>query len=273
MRAYRVKRTQDKAAFATINRELQVLRKAYKLAIESDPPRIDRIPKFKGSIGKEKNARKVFIDPITVTKLKDAAAKEGLWARVFVEIMFTFGWRKGTEIEPLRVGNVRLAENTLRIEDSKNGEPREVSLIEPLRTLIQPLVMGRDPKESLWPVKQFRGAWKRICKSAGVKSGRVDGFICHDARRTSAKSKRASGVSESVIMDIHGWKTSEMFRRYGIVDQADRMQALVKEQAFLSEAELRMKQAKQIEMFGHSQAAKEASDTYATSQSSRKLTH
>src|SRR5579872_2071046 len=36
LRAYRIKRTQEKAAFATINRELQIIRKAYKLAAESE---------------------------------------------------------------------------------------------------------------------------------------------------------------------------------------------------------------------------------------------
>jgi integrase len=248
LRAYRVKRTQEKAAFATINRELQVIRKACKLAAESEPPKIMRIPKFKGAIGKEKNARKVFIDVAVAQKLRDAAAKEGLWARVFIEVAFTLGWRR-TEIQNLRVGNVRLAENTFRIEDSKSGEPREVPMPEALRVLIQPLVLGRNSEEPLWPVKQFRYAWKRICKSAGVKSGKVGGYILHDARRSSARNKRASGVSESVIMDIQGWKTAEMFRRYGIVDQADRLRAFTQESAFLSEAEMRLQQAKQIEMF------------------------
>lgn len=255
LRAYRVKRTQEKAAFATINRELQVIRKAYKLAAEGEPPKVMRVPKFKGSIGKEKNARKVFISIELAQKLREAAAREGLWARAFIEIAFTYGWRKA-EIQGLQVGNVRLAENTVRIEDSKTGEPREVGIPEPLRILLQPLVLGRDPSEPLWPVKQFRYAWKRICKTAGVKAGKAEGFILHDTRRTSARSKRASGVSESVIMDIQGWKTAEMFRRYGIVDQADRLQALVKEQEFLTEAERRIQQAKQIEMFGKSEVPK-----------------
>lgn len=232
LREYRVKRAEQKAAFATINRELQILRKAYKLGAESEPPRVMRIPKFKGAIGREKNARKVFIDAATVQKLKEAAGKEGLWARAFLEIAFTLGWRK-SEIQSLTVGNIHLAENTIRIEDSKNGEPREVGMIDTLRLLVQPLIIGRKPQEPLFPVKNFRYAWKRICAAAGVKAGKADGFVLHDTRRTSAKSKRFAGVSESVIMDIHGWKGSAMFRRYGIVDQADRMQALMKESQFL----------------------------------------
>lgn len=250
LRDYRVKRTQEKASFATVNRELQIVRKAYKLAAESEPPKVLRVPKFKGAIGKEKNARKVFLDAATIHKLKAAAAKEGLWARAFLEMALTLGWRK-SELQNLKVGNIWLSEGSIRIEDSKNGEPREVPMTPDMQLLIQPLIAGRMHDESLWPVKQFRYAWKRMCTAAGIKNGK-QGFVVHDLRRTSAKSKRASGVSESVIMDIHGWKTSAMFRRYGIVDPADRMQALLREQEFIAEAGRRMNQAKQVELFSHS---------------------
>ena len=234
LRAYRSKRTKEGAAFATINRELQILRKAFKLAIDSDPPRIERMPSFKNAIGREKNARRVFIEPALARKLKEVAGCEvGLWARAYLEIAFTLGWRRG-EIRDLKVGNVHLAENTLRIEDSKNEEPREVALTESLRILLEPLVIGRRPHESLWPVRQFRKPWKRICAAAGIQAGKLGGFILHDVRRTSARSKRAAGVSESVIMDIHGWKSAAMFRRYGIVNQADRADALAKEERMLA---------------------------------------
>lgn len=253
LRQYRAQRTKQKAAFATINRELQVLRKAYKLAAEAEPPKVSRIPKFKVSIGREKNARKVFIDLATAHKLRDAAVQEGLWARVFLELAFTLGWRRA-ELEGLKVGNVWLAESAIRIEDSKSGEPREVGITENLRLLLQPLVMGRDASERLWPVKTFRYAWKRICKRAGVKSGKA-GIILHDIRRSSARNKRAAGNNESEIMDIHGWKTSAMFRRYAIVNQADRLRVLLKEEKFLKEADERLKLDQQIALFT-AQAAK-----------------
>src|SRR5438094_2042511 len=46
LRAYRVERTAAGAADATVNRELQVLRKAYRLAAEAEPPKVRRVPKF-----------------------------------------------------------------------------------------------------------------------------------------------------------------------------------------------------------------------------------
>ena len=46
------------------------------------------------------------------------------------------------------------------------------------------------------------------------------------ANRTSARSKRHAGVPEGVIMELQGWKTSAMFRRYCIVNNEDKRRAL-----------------------------------------------
>src|SRR5436309_3630381 len=227
-REYRGHRTGEGATDTTVNSELQILRKAYRLASEAEPSKVRRVPRF--VLAREDNARKVFIDHKTAQKLKDAATREGLWARVFLELAFSLGWRKG-ELEGLKGENVRLAEGVIRIEDSKNGDPREAPLTPALRVLIEPLVFGKTPNESLWPVQSFRYAWKRICKAAGVTPGKA-GFILHDSRRTSARNKRAAGVSESVTMELQGWKSSAMFRRYGIVDHADRLAALRKQEEF-----------------------------------------
>jgi hypothetical protein len=63
LNGYKAKRfaEEDKPAIATVNRELQVLRRAYKLAAASDPPKVGRIPVFK--LDREKNARLEFFTP------------------------------------------------------------------------------------------------------------------------------------------------------------------------------------------------------------------
>jgi integrase len=225
IREYRGKRMAEKKppSPVTVNRELQVLRKAFRLAAKATPPKVRTVPQFE--MAAEDNARKVFMDPATVDKLKQAASTEGLWARCFVEMIFTLGWRKG-EVINLQVGNVHLAENLVRIEHSKNGEPREAPLTQNLRVLLEPLVIGRDATERLFPVKDVRYAWRRICKAAGVKAGKDGGFVIHDSRRTTARTKRAAGVDQSVTMSLMGWKSDAMFRRYGIVDNRDKLIAL-----------------------------------------------
>jgi integrase len=89
---------------------------------------------------------------------------KGLYLRAFVELVFTLGWRK-SELTGLTVDNTHLAEGFIRIEDSKSGEPREAPLTPALKVLLEPLVIGKKPGEAIFPAKDMRWAWKRLCKS------------------------------------------------------------------------------------------------------------
>jgi len=55
---------------------------------------------------------------------------------------------------------------------------------------------------------------------------RVARILFHDWRRTSARAKRHAGLAEDVIIESQGWKTAGMFRRYAIVNNADKLAAL-----------------------------------------------
>ena len=219
---YQAKRRSEGAANATINREMMILAKAYASGSEAEPPLVDKKPKFK--LLKEDNARKRFISSDEFEAIRKAANEEGRWARVFIEFAYFYGWRK-SELLRLRVGDVNLKDRWVRLSASKNGEPREVPMTTNLVGWAKPLVEHRDPASQLFPVKDFKYAWKRICDRAGLKSGK-EGIVLHDFRRTSAREKRSRGVAEGVIMQMQGWKTSAMFRRYAIVDSEDKMDAL-----------------------------------------------
>ena len=117
-----------------------------------------------------------FITEKDKQKLRDAASRDvgkksammkGVHLKCFVELLFGFGWRKG-ELTGLTVGNVNLAENFIRLEDSKNGEPREVPLTLNLKVLLQAIIAGRSPGESLFPVSP-----SRICATPGNGSARL----------------------------------------------------------------------------------------------------
>jgi integrase len=237
MQRYRAKRTSEgesKAAQSTVNRELQILRKALKRAAALKPPKVRNIPVFE--MAEEDNARRVFMTEEVKQRLKDAAARDtsdkakmkGLYLRAFVELLFTLGWRK-SELTGLTVENIHLAEGFIRIEDSKSGEPREAPLTPALKVLLEPLVIGKKPHEAIFPAKDMRWAWRRLCKSAGIEPGKIGGYIIHDTRRTAARTQRAAGVPESVSSKILGWQPgSKMYARYGIVDRADMNDALLR---------------------------------------------
>jgi integrase len=222
--SYRTARAEAGAAPATINRELQIIHASLVMGSEQEPPKVQRVPKF--SWAPENNARKVFIDKNVMDQLKQAAAQRSLEARTWVEMAFTYGWRK-SDFKRLTTRSISLADGTVRLETSKNGEPREVPITNELRVLLTALVVGRESNDPLFHFS-FIKEWKAICKIAGVTPGKR-GITPHDMRRSSARNKRASGVDTSVIMQIQGWKSDKMFRRYAIVDRGDMMRAFEQE--------------------------------------------
>jgi integrase len=234
LRDYRKMRTQEEGASpTTVNREIQVLSAAYDYARKQDSPKVFRSPFFEWS--PEHNARQVFIPLDVEEKIKAAAAKRGIASRAWVELGFRYGWRDG-EVRSLTPANINLAENTLRIATSKNGLPREVPIDDDgLRVLLTALVTGKAPNERLFTFSRDR-EWKSICQLAGVHNRRKGGYTYHDTRRSSARNKRAAGVSQTVTMDIMGWSTASMFKRYAITDRNDMLDAIRKEKLMRAEA-------------------------------------
>ncbi len=230
-RDYRAKRAKEGATLATINRELQVIRNAFTLGIDHEPPKIKRVPKF-AFPDEKKNVRTGFADVQQMQALKEAASAFGLEFRVIVELGCWLGWRRG-EILNLRVGNVRLHDGgphgCIRLEanETKNKDLRKVPLTRDLRVTIEPFITARKPQERLFTTKSIRWTWPKITEAAGVP-----GLLFHDLRRSVARTRRSAGVDTSVIMAMQGWRTDSMFRRYAIVDGTTRLEALALQQAY-----------------------------------------
>lgn len=70
-----IRRDQESASVATINRELALLRRAYKLAEQSTPPKVTTVPHF--PMLKESNVRKGFVESEQYDRLSTECAKVG----------------------------------------------------------------------------------------------------------------------------------------------------------------------------------------------------
>ena len=62
-----------------------------------------------------------------------------------------------------------------------------------------------------------------------------NGFIFHDLRHTFNTNMRKAGVAESVIMEITGHSTREMFDRYNTIDGEDLRQAISQLRGYLQQ--------------------------------------
>lgn len=60
--------------------------------------------------------------------------------------------------------------------------------------------------------------WKQILRTAGIRDGRL-----HDARHPAATVLLLLGVPERAVMDVMGWSSSSMVKRYQHVTAPVRM--------------------------------------------------
>ena len=203
----------------TINREMSVLKVAFRLGYENDlvtrVPVIKRLP--------ELGVRNEFFTRAEIDALLPHLPEH---LRDVVLFGFLTGWRRG-EIIGLRWNNVDRAEAVIRLEpgQNKSRDVRVLALQGELAALIerrwQARQMGRLVALHVFhrdgrPLGQFHHAWVRACRRAGLGHRWF-----HSLRRSAARNMSLEGIPEKVIMSIMGHKTRVMFDRYNIVTEAD----------------------------------------------------
>jgi Phage integrase family len=121
--AYQGMRQRAGAQNSTINRELATLRKLLYYGVETH--RIKALPCTFSKL-KENPARQDFIELAEFKRLADGATG---WMRTFLELAFSYGWRK-SEILSLRIQQGNFSTRTIRLNPgtTKNGEGREVAM-------------------------------------------------------------------------------------------------------------------------------------------------
>ena len=207
---------------ASINRELSLLRAAYRLATRCTPPKVMRVPYF--PIVREDNVRTGFLRDDQYLRLAEECGNVGLWLRGLFEVAASYAWRKSEGAVNLRVKQIDLKNRTIDLNpgETKNREGRVVKMTERVYQLVAASIDGKAPDDLVFTRPDgsapgdFRRAWATACERAGCA-----GLLFHDLRRTGARNMRRLGIPENVIMRIGGWKTASMFRRYNIVDEAD----------------------------------------------------
>jgi integrase len=221
LRDYQERRKREKAANATVNREMALLRRAFNLAAKATPPRVTVIPQFE--MLPENNTRQGFLGPEAYEKLKQELLPELVPLLV---VGYHVGCRRG-ELVPLKVEQVDLDAKQIRLYagTTKNDEGRLLPIYGDMEAVLSAQL---DELAKRWPrcrylfhrcgqpIKVFRESWDRACERAGVP-----GLLFHDLRRSAVRNMVRAGVPEAVAMRISGHKTRAIFDRYNIVSDDD----------------------------------------------------
>ncbi|MCJ7545962.1 MAG: site-specific integrase [Deltaproteobacteria bacterium] len=247
---YQAKRKAEGMAEATIDHEIGAAQTMINKAFDNDLVSGDTLRTFKKVkkvLKRNSNARDKIL-PLDQFKMLLKHLPPHTMA--ILAAAFYTGMRRG-EILPLTWGKVDLRNRTIRLEatDTKDKEARTIPICDELYTILSKLPRNiHDNHVFLYksePIRDIRTALKNACDKAGISYGRFvkDGFVFHDLRHTFNTYMRKAGVSESVIMEITGHSTREMFDRYNTVDAEDARQAVDQLQVFLQSVDQNVDQA------------------------------
>ena len=230
LQQYVDKRLGEGAAAATINRELDCVRRMMVLGARHSPPKVGHLPHFPRLA--ENNVRDGFLEHDEFLAVRGAAPDH---LKVAMTIAYYTGMRmreiiseRGLRWEQVVLGKqegcIRLAAT-----QTKTKQPRVAYMTGDFLAVMQKAkelrdryypqceyVCHRDGK----PFNNLIHGWKSACKRVGLKERTF-----HDLRRTGIRNLVRAGVPETVAMKISGHKTRSVFDRYNITSEDDLRQA------------------------------------------------
>lgn len=231
--AYMRKRQEEGAADGSIQLELAGMKRAFRLAAESTPPRVLRVPHIPSL--RLDNVRTGFVEQEQYRRLRDELPGH---VKPIAGMGYHTGMRLG-EICALRWEQIDWLNHELRLNpgETKNEEGRTIPLVSELFELLRLHRAGSkgsafvfpSPRRPDRPITDFRKAWEDACVRAGL--GRMEsreggrpryvGLTFHDLRRSAIMNFERAGVPRSVAMKISGHRTESTYRRYAIVSPRD----------------------------------------------------
>ncbi len=221
VRQYVSARLAQRAASATVNRELAALRRMLRLGRLAG--RLSALPAI--TLLREDNARQGFVGPDEFAAIRACLPH---YLKDPVTFLYWSAWRPA-EMRTLEWRDVELEAGLIRLrpERSKNYAGRVLPIVGELRAVVEralknrrrdsPYVFHRRGRR----LSRFDAAWRRAAAQAGMP-----GVLAYDLRRSAVRNLVRAGVSERVAMELSGHKTRRVFDRYNIVSEADLRAAL-----------------------------------------------
>lgn len=229
VREYIRSRQDEKAAPATINRELEPLGQAYRLALKDG--RLSLAPRMPDPLPENNTRAQIF----TVDEVETVLAR---LAEVDADAHDFYAWLFRSGMRPKAIAALEWTAFdreewvlSLPAKDDKNKYARPIPLTGELRAIIERRMKAR-PSPSCLSIFHRRGnridpnklrdrVFYPVCRELGIATGRAAGKIPYDLKRTGLRTMRRAGVPEERAMQFSGHRTTSTFRRYAITDLDD----------------------------------------------------
>lgn len=242
LESYQIKRKRDGKADSTVDKEIKAVQTMIKKADDNDLisgntlktfNRVDELLKAGA------NARDRILSLDEYNELMNYLPEH---LKPVVATGFYTGMRRA-EILDLIWDKVDLQARLIRLEakDTKDKEARNIPILEELYEILKSIPKAIHGNHVFLhngePMKgDIRTALRPACEKAGILYGQKvkGGFVFHDLRHSFNTHMRKAGVPESVIMEITGHSTHQMFDRYNTVDDQDKKQAVDQLQAYFA---------------------------------------
>jgi len=211
--AYKTQRRLAPAAPATINKELQLVRHAFNLAIR-EWEWCQNNPMHRISLEPVRNQVDRWLTSNEEARLLHASSS---WLRDVITFALNTGMRQG-EILNLNWQEVDFCRGTLVVMKSKNGERRTI----PLNNTVFELLAAMRAKgcEQQGPVfktglgNELKARYLGRAFTKTVKRAGISNFRFHDLRHTFATRLVHKGVDLYKVQRLLGHKTALMTQRY-----------------------------------------------------------
>ena len=194
---------------ATVNRDLSFLKTMFNMAVQWGWLKENPAEKIKLLRGEEKRLR--ILNKYEISKLIMNASEH---LKPILITAVSTGMRRG-EILNLKWKHIDFAYGFIRVENSKNGEARNIPMNPYLREILMKLKMGRNPEDYVFARKDGKriNCFKEAFKAACLKAGITD-FRFHDTRHVAASLLAAGGCDIITLQNTLGHKTLAMTQRY-----------------------------------------------------------
>jgi integrase len=232
---YHRSRLEAGAAPATVSLEFSALKRGFSLAVQAG--RLHTKPVF--PVVRVSNARQGWPTPDDLARLLPELKPH---VRSVIRFAAITGWRIKSEILPMRWSQVTDDEIRLEVGTTKSGAGRawplkahrEVAAIiaeqrayvEDLQRKLGAVIPWVFPRPDGRQIKSFDRGFRAAAKRAKVN------LIPHDLRRGAARNLERAGVPRGVAMELCGWKTEAMYRRYNVVAHSDLAEGVAKLAAY-----------------------------------------